>query len=220
MNFDSSSVPVSSTPQQLPTRKPAIRRLLRAMQWTVNLLVLTVACYLFTPLSDRLGRTLTHLDEPRQADVIVVLGALPERAVEAARLYRDGYAPRVIVSGAAENAKLLKKIVEAHGVPSEAIIVDDAPMRTLDHPRTVAQAGGLDKSTVRLLVVTSSVHTSRARACFLSQGYANVRMCSPQWLRGGKLDLPRDTWFSSRHEAESNLYELLAWGYYKIRGWL
>src|SRR5712691_12574554 len=100
------------------------------------------------------GRWLVVEDPLAKARAIVVLsGAMPLRAVEAAKLYRAGYAPEIWLTHSAEPAETLKglgipfagedyysKLVLIHeGVPLEAIHVLEPPVvNTVDEIRAVA----------------------------------------------------------------------------------
>jgi len=163
---------------------------------------------------------LIHVDPVQPADFIVVLGGDMERAVEAARLYRDGAAPEVICSSRGADADHLARVAAAYGVPSERIVIDRAAIRTHSHPATVAALPGVDKAASRLIVVTSPLHTARARACFMSQGFAHVGMYSPGWRVAGDLEPAKRSFFSRAANLPAMLYEVLAWGFYGLRGWL
>src|ERR1700722_8149136 len=68
------------------------------------LAVLLAGCYVARDkILFSLGQLLTSAQEPRKADLIVVLGGdvRGNRILQAAQLVRDGYAPRVLVSGMA-----------------------------------------------------------------------------------------------------------------------
>src|SRR6266700_7864584 len=124
------------------------------------------------------GRWLVVEDPLAKARAIVVLsGAMPLRAVEAAKLYRAGYAPEIWLTHSAEPAETLKglgipfagedyynKLVLLHeGVPPEAIHVLEPPiMNTVDEIRAVAAAltRGNDEAVI---IVTTKAHTRRVR---------------------------------------------------------
>jgi uncharacterized SAM-binding protein YcdF (DUF218 family) len=198
---------------------PRGRRFWRWLQGAVYLLVLAVLTLVFTPAGDWLGNALTHVDPLAQADYIVVLGGNDERAVEAAHLFREGWAPTVIVTSADEAADQLSKVAQAYGVPEAAILVDRRPVRTADHPATIAQLPGIDPAHAHFIILTSSYHTSRSRAVFLKAGYRNVILRCPDWRAGGRLDTGKRDWAGRAADVASKLYETLAWALYKVRGW-
>jgi uncharacterized SAM-binding protein YcdF (DUF218 family) len=141
--------------------------------------VVTVVLLLATMLPGIAGRFLV-LDEPLdQADAIVVLGGdTPQREIEAARLYRDGWAPRVILVHAQvdhQEEATLKRIginrppvwerryrtLLDEGVPDDAIDRQEAWARdTLDELEVVASVLPDGASAI---LVSSSQHTRRVR---------------------------------------------------------
>jgi len=203
-----------------PRRRSKLGCLYRLFRMLFILLCLgAAACIFIPPLGESFGAGLISVDEPAKADYIVVLGGKADRAVEAARLYRDGYAPKVILSSGGRHLQDLYKVAQAFGVPEKDIICDDQAVRTSSHPHTVAALKGVDKHD-SLLIVTSPLHTSRSRACFLRAGYTDVRMLCPCWQRGGALG-PRHESYGQRAGNFINvIYESLAWGMYWIFRWV
>ena len=73
-------------------------------------------------------------EQCRAADAIVVIsgGDTTARTSEAIRLYQHGWAPRIIVSGAAadksslSNAEVMRQQVIASGVSADAVLVEEA----------------------------------------------------------------------------------------------
>jgi uncharacterized SAM-binding protein YcdF (DUF218 family) len=124
------------------------------------------------------GRWLVVEDPLAHSDVIVVLsGRLPERALEAARLFKGGYADQVWVSPPPSPADELKamhisylgedfyneKVLMARGVPLDSIRILDRPdVNTEAEVRQVAD----DLRKLQLhsaIIVTSKPHTRRVR---------------------------------------------------------
>ena len=186
----------------------------------VNLVVLLCLVLVFTPVGDWLGDALIDVDPLEKADYIVVLGGDYERGVEAANLYREGWAPKVIVSSSGPSADGLADLVKAYGVPVDDILIDGETTRTATHPETVAQLPGVDKKTDRFIVLTSSYHTSRSKACFQHGGYEHICMQSPAWRMGGRYRESRTGWNHRAVTLTTKLYEVLGWAMYRIRGWL
>ena len=203
-----------------PRRFRRLRRVLRPVQWAVNLAVAAGAMLAWTPAGDWLEKRLIAVDPPTKADYIVVLGGGHSRAVEAADLYRDGWAGKVIFTSRFDDADLLAEIARSHGVPKKDVITDRDAMRTADHPRTLAALPGVDKHAHRFLIVTSALHTSRARACFRRAGFRSVCMRAPNWEKGGRLAPRKKSLGVGPGNVPALVRELLAWGYYKLRGWL
>jgi len=125
-----------------------------------------------------LGRWLVVEDPLAKAQAIVVLsGAMPLRAVEAAKLYREGYAPEIWLTHSTEPGKTLQemgipffgedrynKLLLIHeGVPAEAIHVLDPPIvNTADEIRAAA-AALKPGNNATVILVTTKAHTRRVR---------------------------------------------------------
>lgn len=124
------------------------------------------------------GRWLIVEDPVGKAHAIAVLsGRMPVRALEAAKLYRQGYAPEVWLTHTAEPGESLKAIgipfegeevysarVMIHeGVPAGAIHVLEPPIvNTADEVRVISNA--LEREKERsVILVTSKPHTRRVR---------------------------------------------------------
>ena len=166
-----------------------------------------------------LGRWLDREDPPQKAAAIAVLsGRMPSRALEAARLYNQGYAPQVWLSYSVEPGATLEKLSIPYageefydrllllhqGVPDSAIHILAPPIvNTADEMRTFGQA--LRKENLRrIILVTSKVHTRRAAVLWnrlsAKDGEAIVRGASGdgydprQWWRntGDALDVVRE----------------------------
>lgn len=128
-----------------------------------------------------LGRWLVVTDPIDKASAIVVLvGYMPLRAMEAAALYHQGWAPEVWVTRedrSSRDAALLRlgirpphdheysrEVLARLGVPSSVIRVLDQPIRNTMQEvdllaRELRTAGGQ-----RVILVTSKAHTRRVRA--------------------------------------------------------
>ena len=166
-----------------------------------------------------LGRWLDKEDPPQKAAAIAVLsGGLPSRALEAARLYNQGYAPQIWLSYSVEPGATLEKfsvpyagedfydrlLLLHQGVPDSAIHIIAPPIvNTADEMRTFGQA--LHKENLhRIILVTSKVHTRRAGVLWkrlsAKDGEAIIRGASgdgddlAHWWRntGDALDVVRE----------------------------
>jgi uncharacterized SAM-binding protein YcdF (DUF218 family) len=126
-----------------------------------------------------LGRWLVSEDPLRKADAIAVLsGRMPDRALEAARVYNQGYASRVWLTHSTEPGAELEKlsipfegedfydkqILIREGVPESAIELLNPPIiNTADEMKTIGEA--LKRENLHtVILVTSKVHTRRTRA--------------------------------------------------------
>jgi uncharacterized SAM-binding protein YcdF (DUF218 family) len=156
------------------------------------------------------GRWLVVEDPLTKVRAIVVLsGAMPVRAIEAAKLYREGYAPEVWLTHSTEPAETLEgmgiafagedhydTLVLIHeGVPAEAIHVLEQPIvNTADEIKVAASALARAKGEA-VIFVTTKAHTRRVRLLWRrlapSQAQAIVRAAS-----GDSFD-PRHWWRST-----------------------
>jgi uncharacterized SAM-binding protein YcdF (DUF218 family) len=143
------------------------------------------------------GRWLVVEDPLVKARAIVVLsGAMPVRAIEAARFYREGYAPEVWLTHSTEPAETLEEmgipfagedhyntLVLIHeGVPAGAIHILEPPIvNTADEIKVVASALARAKGEAAILVTTKA-HTRRVRLLWRrlasGEGRAIVRAAS------------------------------------------
>ncbi len=144
-----------------------------------------------------IGRWLVVEDPLDKAQAIVVLsGRVPMRAIEAARLYNAGFAPQVWLTRPREPAASLQEMhiayigedfYSAHvlmheGVPSYAIHTLDSPIdNTADEVQAIASELQRSHGTA-VIIVTSKVHTRRARTLWRefagARGRAIVRAAS------------------------------------------
>jgi uncharacterized SAM-binding protein YcdF (DUF218 family) len=153
------------------------------------------------------GRLLVVEDTLGKGRAIAVLsGGMPLRAMEAAKLYREGYAPEIWLTHSAEPAATLgemgipfagedyynTRILVHEGVPADAIRVLDPPIvNTADEINAIAAALAKKKDRTAILVTTKA-HTRRVRLLWqrlgADRGNAIVRAAS-----GDPFD-PRHWW--------------------------
>src|SRR5713226_1433509 len=124
------------------------------------------------------GRWLLVEDPLVKARAIVMLsGAMPLRAFEAAKLYREGYAPEIWLTHSKEPGETLEemgipfsgedyyntRVLIHEGVPAEAIQVLDPPIvNTADEIKVAAVALTRGKGGA-VILVTTKAHTRRVR---------------------------------------------------------
>lgn len=112
------------------------------------------------------------LAPPRHGQLMPDLGAGADRVWEAARLYRAGKAPLLILSGsgdpeesATSEAAAMRRLLLDFGVPAEAMLLEERSRNTAENARFSAEilrARGLSA----VLLVTSALHMERARKHF------------------------------------------------------
>ena len=146
-----------------------------------KLLFAGIACVFLALALDTffgVGRWLVVEDPLGKARAIAVLsGRMPVRALEAARLYRQGYAPEVWLTRTAEPGESLKamgisfegeevystRVLIHEGVPAGAIHALETPIvNTADEMRVISQALQREKDR-SVILVTTKPHTRRVR---------------------------------------------------------
>jgi uncharacterized SAM-binding protein YcdF (DUF218 family) len=124
------------------------------------------------------GRWLVVEDPLVKARAIAVLsGSMPVRALEGAKLYREGYAPEIWLTHSSEPGKTLQemgisfegedyyntRVLIHNGVPPEAIRVLETPIvNTADEISLIGSALANEKDRT-VIIVTSKAHSRRVR---------------------------------------------------------
>jgi len=159
----------------LPAPSSPPRQTLRRTLVAVALITLVLAAYGFT----QVGHFLTKEDPLQKADAIAVLaGTSMDRPLEAADLFKEGYAPWIVLTHrvpeasyealAARGVNVPAEAIEQReilvrlGVPANAIVL---PLRV--HDNTAQEAQTFRELAVknrwrRIIVVTSKYHLRRA----------------------------------------------------------
>ncbi|MFN7936546.1 MAG: YdcF family protein [Bryobacteraceae bacterium] len=127
-----------------------------------------------------------EIDEAREADVIVVLGAaeyrgkpspvLRARLDHALELYRKKLAPRILTTGGAggdplwTESEVGRTYLSKHGVPVEAIIIEPEGESTVES--TTAASEIMRRMNLRsCIVVSDGYHIFRAKTLMANQGF-------------------------------------------------
>jgi uncharacterized SAM-binding protein YcdF (DUF218 family) len=147
-------------------------------RWLITAGILTVLAVAGIAVFLTIGQWLVVQDPLVRADVIVILsGHLPDRALEAAQLYRAGYAGQVWISQPISPAEELKtmniyflgedfyneKVLLARGVPADAIqILEHPSANTEEEVREISETMRRDNFH-SVIVITSKPHTRRVR---------------------------------------------------------
>ena len=186
-------------------------RLLRLRTFLIaaTLVVLLVVSY---PTWFRwLGRFLIQEQPPKKADAVLVLAGdfTCGRILKAGELVRDGWAPRVIVSGGQpayelQEPDLAIQCAVKHGFPGDRFLpLYTNAFSTLDEAEKVRPA--LERFGIRrLLVVTTDFHTRRA-GIILRRVFGPgievtiVSVPDPYWSA--------DKWWSHREGRKTEFYE-------------
>lgn len=196
----------------------AIRWLYRRIRGLLALGMLAILLLVFTPAGTWLEEALDVTRPPQPADYIVCLGGDDDRLIWAAELFRQGLAPKVIVTNFGGAARAMASRIEQMGVPSDRLLVEMQSKTTGDHPSAIAALPGVDRENQRFLIVTSRRHSRRAAACFRHEGYRHVtvyagRACSQM---GGPL--PAAAWRERIIQLPQIGYEYAALVKYRLQG--
>jgi uncharacterized SAM-binding protein YcdF (DUF218 family) len=167
------------------------------------------------------GKWLVVEDPLDQAQAIAVLsGRMPERALEAARLYHAGYAPEVWLTHSTEPGETLKKmgveyfgeeyynqkILLQKGVPARAIRVLEPPiLNTADEIVTIKAV--LNSAPLHIvIIVTTKAHTRRTRTLWRILTHDESRAI----VRAASSDpYDADHWWRSTRDALDVVREVL-----------
>ncbi|HYG57836.1 MAG TPA: YdcF family protein [Symbiobacteriaceae bacterium] len=154
-------------------------------------------------------------DELTQADLVLVFGGKRlERAERAAQLYKDGYAPRIVISGGDKRgtgvceAERLKDHCVALGVPAEAITLESDSVNSLENVRmSVAliesQIGW--KNIQNVIIVSAPYHLRRVKQALAHYIPRSVKItCCPDT----RADITRDNWWHTQ-EGQNMIYREL-----------
>ncbi len=169
-----------------------------------------------------LGRLLHHEDPLEHAQLIFVLAGMRlERAAEAGNLYLEGWAPRILLSRPTSDGGEIALRRRGIAIPTEVDIQTDALVK-MGVPRHAIHS--LDEeqvSTAResqqlldvavannwrsIIVVTSKLHTARARLAILRRTEGRgIRVI----MRASRYDLwDRDGWWRTRGSLRFVLFE-------------
>jgi uncharacterized SAM-binding protein YcdF (DUF218 family) len=168
------------------------------------------------------GLWLVREDPLEKSQAILVLsGALPDRALAAAGIYRDGYAREVWLTQPVEPSAALealhlpyageeeynRMVLIAKGVPPSAIhILRPRIFNTADELRAMASA--LDQQPgATVIIVTSKAHTRRVRALWNSISRGHSGRVLVRAAREDSFDAPH--WWRTTNDALSVVREYL-----------
>ena len=153
--------------------------------------VFVTALALFTPVYLLIAKPLIKADPPRKAQGIVVLsgGLQPdgglatstaERVAYGIQLYKEGYAPTMVMSGGGPfrkrpDAQVMADEAVRQGVPRQAILTEDQSETTWENAVLTAKLLR-DHGMSGVLLVTSPYHSFRSRTMFAARGVAVTSM--------------------------------------------
>jgi uncharacterized SAM-binding protein YcdF (DUF218 family) len=186
MEMSQDSPQQSGTPthaSDAPRRRRGIRRLFRWIEHGLAAISAVLILMLLSPIPNLLHVALDCQGDLRPARYVICLGGAPSRVLEGARLLREGYAEKLIVSNNEPAAPMMRDLAVDWGVPASRILVDPNAHKTFDHPVTIQRNCGVDPAHDVCIIVTSYTHMARSKACFERAGYKHVIMREPRWER-------------------------------------
>lgn len=157
-----------------------------ALRWRLFLRTLVVLTLLGTTTALviflSVGKWLVREDPLQQATAIAVLsGNIPSRALEAARLYHEGYAKEIWLTHPGAHADALEvlgidypseddfniRVLRGQGVPEKAIRVLDTPIVNTAQELDVISGALKGKGGQSVIVVTNKAHTRRVHILWM-----------------------------------------------------
>ncbi|MGH7365105.1 MAG: YdcF family protein [Candidatus Rokuibacteriota bacterium] len=197
------------------------RRLVAAVIALVGLVALGVLVH--RPLLRAAGQALV-VNEPRERTdaIVVVAGRTPTREEAAAALFREGWAPRVLVSRQRVPPRVQRLLdmgirplafqgesvlaLEKYGVPRAAIVTLDEPVEITETELRAVAATARSRGWRRLTLVTTPFHARRVQLIWKREtgGAIEGRLAvTPDDCAAG------DPWWRRRRCSEAVLHEYL-----------
>ncbi len=143
-----------------------------------------------------LGFYLSPQKQPSKSDVIVVVsgGQTTSRAEKGIELYKQGYAPKIVFSGAAlddgpSNAYAMRDQALSDGIPARDISIDEKSQNTFENAENSKRI--IDEyDAKKIILVTSPYHQRRANQTFeavLGKDYTvtGISAYDNRWSKSG-----------------------------------
>ena len=179
----------------------SIRRGCFVLILTVVTVIVIIGIFAYPLWLPQIYKYLDVSEPPQKADVLVVLGgSYGRRETFAVELYKEGYAPRILVSGGDdESLQQGLSIIRESGIPENALLVNDQATSTYDEAQQVLDLL-LQTDAKSALIVTDPFHTRRALATYkhVFQGHnITLTIVSPDenidpnswWISGFKDEI-------------------------------
>jgi uncharacterized SAM-binding protein YcdF (DUF218 family) len=228
-SYQASTAPSVLTQKQKPPAEPYSAR----RRWILGgaaAIALAYVLVFHTPMVWFAGHELVMREQPVRADAIVVFSGNGEstyinegyqrRAQDAARYYKAGYAPLLVISSGIEQTfaevEIIRALLLSQGVPREAMqIVDKYPSTTrqnVEIVRDVLRQRGARSA----LLITAPYHSRRASMIWKKSAPEINVVTIPV------VDTPpvRPQWTATIDQIRAISYEYLAIIYNRARGWL
>ncbi|MDT3428872.1 uncharacterized SAM-binding protein YcdF (DUF218 family) [Paenibacillus forsythiae] len=158
------------------------------------------------------GAFLAINQSPQEVDVIIVLSGEDGRVEKAVELYRDGYAPNIILSNATESAGELGNMLQAAlalGVDREDIITENSARSTYQNAENTLPIMK-NRGFVSAIIVSSDYHMRRVRfnfgRCYKGSGIKLIYIGASSKYRANR-------WWADHYSIETTFNE-----YVKVAG--
>ncbi|MDW7760049.1 MAG: YdcF family protein [Acidobacteriota bacterium] len=234
-----------------------IVRIFRGLFAAVGILTVLFIAWMAAGLPIFIDRWLVKTEPPVEADYIVCLtngffaNNIPteagfQRIYTSIQLHADGYGKKVVISGGGAGrvteAEIYGEAAVWMGLPPEALAFDPKSGSTVDHPRYILEAEGVEITRdSNLLIVTSPHHARRVWLCFRKAGYTNYRIVARHTARKAGPEIVRtqrvsefkefrpsgkvydDPILTSRRRVTNLMSALREWAgiaYYKVKGYI
>lgn len=159
-----------------------------------------------------LGYYLSPQSRLSKSGAIVAIsgGETDSRVAEAVRLYKAGWAPKIIFSGDAQdpnspsNAAVMKQLAMQAGVPADAILIEEQSANTLENAQQVGLILQREKIQ-QIILVTSPYHQRRASEAFRAALGGDIKV-----LNHSTTDKSwrRSRWWATKYSFELTMTEL------------
>lgn len=186
------------------------------------------------PLLVGVGTLVYDTDPLESADAIVVLAGGLDRLIEAADLFRAGYAPVIVLTrqpaspvveelqsrGVDVNDGLETRLgyLDALGVPSSATTVLQRIAESTHEEAEAVAVWAKHRDVAKIMIVTTGFHTARARLAFSKSFRGQSTALLFRASRTSAFD--PGTWWHDRHGVRTVLVELQKQFYYRFMYWL
>jgi uncharacterized SAM-binding protein YcdF (DUF218 family) len=196
----------------------------KRLLWLSALLAVVLGMFIAFPFFlEGTARFLIVQDKLEAADVIVVLAGdnNGERVDEAVKLYKKGYAKKLLMSGGPlawklTHAQWMKRQAARMGVPKASILLQEQSESTLEDAKftlPIIKKYGFKS----VILVTSPTHTRRAKRVFrkMYAGQGIKVLVYP--VQDSKFKLQR--WWSRHEDTQRVIWEYVSFVYYFFKGY-
>lgn len=152
------------------------------------------------------GRFLAFSQKPQESDIIIVLSGGGGRVEQAVELFKEGFAPYMLLSAVSENAGPsgdMHQTALALGIPEEAILTEDAAQSTYQNAQftlPIMKQHGFKSA----IVVSSDFHMRRVKFIF---DHVYKKSGIELTYIGADSGYNAKTWWSDRYSRETTFNE-------------